>query len=308
MTEVALRSEPSSDLTIRNEQTFWDDKQRAALVQLGVDPQVSNADLAVFFHQVARTGLDPFARQIYMIGRWSREGTKQTIQTGIDGFRLIARRATDHRNGTFGYLPTEWCGKDGQWRDVWLQSSPPSASRVTVIRDGAHFPAVALFTEYAGTKKGGELTQMWATKGALMLAKCAEALALRKAFPQDLSGLYTGDEMQASTNDRPAQMPQSGREVLTTALAQPEPTHDEPEPVDAEVVDDEPTAEAPLTDSTRKRMFAVLADAGITDADKQREGMPQLLGRPIASRSELTEADALAVISSLRPETTGGAE
>jgi len=294
MSEVTLRSEPSSDLAIGNEQTFWNDKQRAALVQLGVDPQVSDADLAVFFHQVARTGLDPFARQIYMIGRWSREGTKQTIQTGIDGFRLIARRATDHRNGTFGYLPTEWCGGDGQWRDVWLQSGPPAASRVTVIRDGAHFPAVALFTEYAGTKKGGELTQMWATKGALMLAKCAEALALRKAFPQDLSGLYTGDEMQASTNDRPAQMPQTGRDVLATALAAPEP-QDEPEAVDN--IGDAPEAPEPSTisDAQRKKLMALANDLGLT-REQRLAGCTSVTERDVASTNDLTRDEAKQVI------------
>lgn len=191
-----------STLAISDEQTFWTNDQRAALVQLGVD-RAGDADLAVFFHQCQRTGLDPFARQIYMI---ERQG-KQTIQTGIDGFRLIARRATDASRGTLGYEDTLWCDENGVWTDVWLKSTPPAAAKATVIRNGERFPAVALFSEYAGRKRDGGLMQMWATKGALMLAKCAEALALRKAFPQDLSGLYTADEMQQADNgaqQRPA--------------------------------------------------------------------------------------------------------
>ena len=188
-----------STLAINDQQTFWNDNQRAALHQLGVD-QASDADLGVFFHQCQRTGLDPFARQIYMIGRKDRGQIKYTIQTGIDGFRLIARRATDASRGTLGYEDTLWCDESGQWTDVWLRREPPAAAKVTVIRNGERFPAVALFTEYAGYKYDGGLTKMWADKGALMLAKCAEALALRKAFPQDLSGLYTSDEMQQADN------------------------------------------------------------------------------------------------------------
>lgn len=230
----------TTDLTIREDQTFWDNRQLAALQQLGVD-RATNADLAVFFHQCARTGLDPFTRQIYMI---ERQG-KQTIQTGIDGFRLIARRATDAARGTFGYEDTQWCGEDGQWRDVWLSKEPPAAARATVLRDGQRYPAIALRTEYVAVKRNGEITQMWATKPALMLAKCAEALALRKAFPQDLSGLYTSDEMGQADNRRPEHPAQ--RRTLAAAVAKHTPAVDvsDAEEVEATVEPD------PMTDSQR---------------------------------------------------------
>lgn len=229
-----------STLAINDDQQFWTNDQRAALAQLGVE-KASDADLAVFFHQCQRTGLDPFARQIYMISRKDRGQIKQTIQTGIDGFRLIARRATDASRGTLGYDDTLWCDQNGQWTDVWLRREPPAAAKVTVIRNGERFPAVALFTEYAGYKYDGGLTKMWADKGALMLAKCAEALALRKAFPQDLSGLYTSDEMQQADNGQqsaPApvsrtrpQVARSNRDAAMQAL--------HPEPAVADMGDDE---------------------------------------------------------------------
>lgn len=196
---TAIEKHAGSALAITDEQDFFTDKQLAALRQLGVE-DASNADLAVFFHHAQRTGLDPFARQIYMVGRWSKNGTKQTIQTGIDGFRLVGRRAADARGETLEITDTEWCGQDGVWRDVWLSNEAPAAARVAIIRNGGRFPAVALFREYAQTKRDGGLTQMWAEKGSLMIAKCAEALAWRKAFPQDLSGLYTSDEMGRSND------------------------------------------------------------------------------------------------------------
>ena len=196
MTTDIVQHAPSSALAIEPGQDQWNAKQIAALRQLGV-ANAEPGDLAVFLHQCQRTGLDPFARQIYMIERkqWNNDtrnyDIKSTIQTGIDGFRLIAART----GKLDGYEDTLWCGEDGQWRDVWLSAQPPAAAKVTVIRNGSRFSAVALLREYAGTKRDGGLTKMWAEKPAIMIAKCAEALALRKAFPQDLSGLYTSEEM-----------------------------------------------------------------------------------------------------------------
>ena len=64
-----VKHETGSALTIQDGQEFWSAHQLAALVQLGVK-DAPNGDLAVYFHQCQRTGLDPFARQIYMIGRY----------------------------------------------------------------------------------------------------------------------------------------------------------------------------------------------------------------------------------------------
>lgn len=223
MTDAVAR--PNTALAIADDQTEFNHDQVAVLQQLGLRG-ADRADLAVFFHQARRTGLDPFARQIYMI---ERQG-KQTIQTGIDGFRLIARRTVEHTGESLGYEDTLWCGPEGVWTDAWLKAEPPAAAKVVVIRGGQRFSAVALFREYVATKRDGSPTSMWATKGALMLAKCAEALALRKAFPQDLSGLYTSDEMAQAENEATVDAPQQQAADVV------------PEPVERPAFD--PTAEA----------------------------------------------------------------
>lgn len=229
----------TTDLAIRDGQGTFDAKQIAALKQLGVS-DASNADLAIFFHQCARTGLDPFARQVHMIGRKSNDNgkwvVKQTIQTGIDGFRLIARRAADRRKETLGYEEDRWCADDGVWRDVWLSADPPAAAKVTILRDGQPFPAVAVFAEFKQTTKEGALVKMWREKPAHMIQKCAEALALRKAFPQDLSGLYTEDETGLDVPDGPAIAEPEGTRRMSRKPPAETPSADEP--VDAEVVTD----------------------------------------------------------------------
>ena len=204
-----IQQHTGSQLAIHDDQSFWTDQQLAALRQLGVDAN-SQGDLAVFFHQAQRSGLDPFKREIYMI---TRKG-KPTIQTGIDGFYKIADRVSRKTGGTWGISETLWCGQDGQWADVWLQAGPPAAAKVTLERNGARFTVVALTSEYMAQGP------MWQKMPARMIAKCAEALAIRKAFPEDLSGLYTADEMAQADNPTPAPRPASIQQVQEPSPAQ----------------------------------------------------------------------------------------
>lgn len=213
----------SGALAVSADQAFWDDRQMAVLSQLGMK-NAPKADLALFLSYAQRTGLDPFARQIYMIERGGRWG----IQSGIDGLRIIAERSGEYE----GQTQPEWCGSDGKWLDIWLSDEPPVACRVGVYRQGFREPLYGVVTWREFGAAGGT----WRKMPAHMLAKVAESHALRKAFPNDMSGIYTAEEMAQSEPVKQA------RVSATHLLPDPEPAVDRDtgeiqDVIDAEVMD-----------------------------------------------------------------------
>ena len=182
-------------------------QEQAELVKRTICKGATDDELQMFIGVCNRTGLDPFARQIYAVKRYSKKEKKEvmSIQISIDGSRLIAQRSNEYE----GQTPAEWCGKDGVWKQLWVSKEMPFAARVGVWRKNFREPcfAVAIFDSYAQKYDDGNLMGLWAQFPELMISKCAEALALRKAFPQELSGLYTMEEMgQAENKIKPAEI------------------------------------------------------------------------------------------------------
>jgi phage recombination protein Bet len=170
--------------------------ERIQLIKDTFAKGATDSELRLFIATANRLGLDPFARQIYLVRRWDQALGREAAQAqvSIDGFRVVAEKTRQYR----GQTAPAWCGQDGVWRDAWLSDAPPSAARIGVHREGFAEPLyrVARYQSYVQLTRDQKPTRMWRTMPDVMLAKCAEALALRAAFPNELSGIYTTDEME----------------------------------------------------------------------------------------------------------------
>lgn len=176
--------------------------------------------------------LNPLLRQIHFVKRWNKQLGREvwSAQVSIDGLRAIAERTgkydgqdePDYEHNKDGLLT---CAKVKVYRKDWTRPAV----------------GVAYWNEYVQTGKDDKPTKFWADMPHVMLAKVAEALAMRKAFPEDMGGLYTDEEMQQTDNDRPQ-------------LANPRAMHTQPgESADA------PDKESPVYDDIMKTL---------TEADK----------------------------------------
>lgn len=155
--------------------TFTD--EQVELIKRTVARGATNDELALFFHQAKKAGLDPLAREIYFI----KYGNQMSIITGIDGYYKVAQR-----NDTWLGNKTEFLrDEDGN-----IISATCTVKKLVKGEHIGEFSATCLMHEY--NKK----VSQWKSIPARMLEKCAESAALRKAFPNELSGTYTADEMQ----------------------------------------------------------------------------------------------------------------
>lgn len=196
------------------------------IIRLSVARTCTDAEFDHFMSVADRTGLDPLRGQISALVRSPWDPDKRTMVpfATIDGLRAIAARHGDYR-------PMEGAPlleTDPERREA--QSNPLGLVRaeVTLWRkfDDNWFPITgeAWWDEYAVLvalpKANGEaneraaardsagaaqrmvtLTARWRQRGRVLLAKCAEAQALRRGWPEDLSGLYGEEELQRAEVD-----------------------------------------------------------------------------------------------------------
>lgn len=182
-------------------------QEAKTLIKATLLPGCTDIEMDLFCMVCKRTRLDPFQKQITaFVGADDYGNRKLTFVTTIDGYRGIAERSGFYE----GQTPPAWCGENGKWMDVWLSDKPPSAAKVGIYRKGAREAiwGVARFSTFAKYKKGKDgspyLIKNWKNMPDHMLAKVAEAQGLRKAFSNDMSGIYTFDEVEGSDDLQPA--------------------------------------------------------------------------------------------------------
>jgi phage recombination protein Bet len=189
-------------------------------------------ELKLFLNLCRVKRLDPLTKQIYAI-KTERQGWQ--FFASIDGLRVIAQRSGEYE----GQAGPFWCGTDGEWTDVWLQGEIPKAAKVGVWRRGFREPTwgVATFESYGKGKRA----PIWLSMPDVMLSKCAESIALRKAFPDDLSGLYVREEFGESetrTRSEASKYDGIGGDYQgAPKWSEPEPDEDEDEDEDEDIID-----------------------------------------------------------------------
>lgn len=235
--------------------------EEIALIHRTFMDGASKDDVALFVATCERTGLDPFARQIMASSRnTNKDGKWVTIWTWlvtIDGLRKIAVDSGDYE----GQEGPWWCGQDGVWSEVWTKPTPCFAAKVVVHRKGFRtgLSGIAKYESYVQKKKDGNPNNVWNNLGDHMTAKCAEALALRRAYPNEMAGLYTSDEMA-----------QAGFEVPQVEMIHPKPTTENP---------------IEWTEAHYAEAKLLLADLGqaLMDFGVPEEDQPAILNKPAST-------------------------
>ena len=160
-------------------------RDQLALIKRTVAAGATDAELDLFLYDCARRGVHPLDRLIH----FTKRGGRYTPVVGIDFLRT---RAAD---------TGEMAGSDDAVFDKDARTATVTVYRLTRGTRYA-YSATARYDEYVpdpGPQHRGDT--LWRKMPHVMLGKCAEALALRKAFPQQLAGLYVKEELEQARPD-----------------------------------------------------------------------------------------------------------
>lgn len=244
-----LETTTTRDLGIHKAGEFskYSDDERAQLRALGGLDEASDGDLDMLKAVAMRTGLDPFAKQIYLIGRKTKAAssyrgggdqwvTKWTVQAGIDGFRAVTHRVAERKGVPVHIGRPVYYNDEGAQSPIWLKAwGNPAAVEVEVSIGDTSAVGIAAWDEYVQTKRDNTPNSMWEKMGATMLAKCAEAQAHRRVTPLT-AGIYTPEEMMQADNRVVMQSKRDTRGMDAVHAALEEKLGTAPEPVAIEPV------------------------------------------------------------------------
>ena len=191
------------------------------LIKKTIAKGASDDELRLFIQVCKGAQLNPFLKQVHLVPRWDNKEGKEVraIQVSIDGFRSIAESSGHYAGNDDPVYEGDQEIQHDAWenkKQIQKKLTVPTKATVTIYKivDGQRYPftATARWSEYY---PGGKVGFQWHIRPYLMLGKCAEALALRKAFPKLLSGMYAQEEMdRTAPMDTDAQKIQKGFTTL----------------------------------------------------------------------------------------------
>lgn len=266
------------------------------------NPHATADDRAIFLAVCNRTHLDPFMRQIYAVWRYDKRMNREVmiVQTGIDGYRMLAARTA------------ELAGVDDAIFEEREGQAYPVKATVTVYRmvKGVRCPftGTARWSEYAQRGKDGDLMGLWGRMPYGQLAKCAEALAIRKGFSSEVGPVRTDDEMDQAANQEapmviqvPTITPGPTRLTSASATSQTSVVVESPKPPEEKKPEPPKKAPAgtPIEQATQQAINTALAElTGGKSRSVMLSALKDLAG--VTRTAEMTDEQGKAFVAKLK--------
>jgi phage recombination protein Bet len=177
--------------------------QIQTLAKAGVIPfDTPHAVLEVFAHACKQHNLSPFKKEIYLVKYNSNQGAQYHTIVGIDGFRVKAARTGQNAGVDDPRYNVQSNGQFDTAATVKASGKLPISCTMTVYRliggQRCPFTATVIFDEYYPAVASGKgAFSKAAVMPFNMIAKCAEAKALKMAFSDELAGLHIEEEAAA---------------------------------------------------------------------------------------------------------------